>query len=78
MRMMRIFIKSSPRRNPIAGEEIITNILNNFTNVKTRRVLRGGSWSSIPNFLRVAIRNKSYPSLSYDYVGFRCARTVAP
>ena len=38
------FYENSPRRNPVAGDAI-TNIINNFTNVTTNRVLRGGSWS---------------------------------
>ena len=48
------FYKNSPSRNPIAGEGVIRHITNNFTNVKTTRVLRGGSCYSDPRNLRVA------------------------
>ena len=41
------FYKNSPSRNPIAGEGVIRHITNNFTNVKTLRVLRGGSWDLV-------------------------------
>ena len=41
-----------------------------------RRVLRGGSWGSIPRYLRSAARNRGLPD-SRDYsVGFRVARTL--
>ena len=42
------------------------------------RVLRGGSWYSIPRFLRSAIRNLNAPSGRGNYFGFRVARTLSP
>jgi formylglycine-generating enzyme required for sulfatase activity len=42
------------------------------------RVLRGGSWSSIPQFLRSANRYRDQPVGRYFYVGFRVARTLTP
>ena len=36
------------------------------------RVLRGGSWSVYPSFLRCASRSVGYPPLSYYDFGFRC------
>ena len=74
----RDFYKNSPSRNPIAGEGIIRHITNNFTNVKTLRVLRGGSWNSYPGSLRVANRFGDSPANSYSSFGFRCVRAVAP
>ena len=41
-----------------------------------RRVLRGGSWISIPRFLRSAIRLRDAPVIRYYYTGFRIARTL--
>lgn len=38
------------------------------------RVVRGGSWSSVPLFARVAIRNYVVPSLRSGGLGFRLAR----
>ena len=72
------FYKNSPSRNPIAGEGVIRHITNNFTNVKTTRVLRGGSWYSDPENLRVANRIRFNPLNSNIGVGFRCVRAVAP
>lgn len=43
-----------------------------------RRVLRGGSWSSEPNFLRSAFRVKSVAGHRGNGSGFRVARTLAP
>jgi formylglycine-generating enzyme required for sulfatase activity len=42
----------------------------------SRRVLRGGSWGNIPQFLRSAYRRRSDPSFRVDYFGFRVARTL--
>ena len=72
------FYKNSPSRNPIAGAGIIRHITNNFTNVKTTRVLRGGSWSTFPGFLRVASRRRINPTVTSYLLGFRCVRAVAP
>ncbi len=70
------FYAQASYRNPIAGGDI-TEILNNFTTLKTYRVLRGGSWVSIPRYVRVAPRFKFTPAHSINNVGFRCARPVS-
>ena len=72
------FYQNSPRRNPIGGADSISDVINNFTNVKNLRVLRGGSWLDFPEYLRVADRSRDYPSLTLYLNGFRCARTVSP
>jgi len=41
-----------------------------------RRVLRGGSWFSYPQFLRSAYRNWSYRVFRFYFYGFRLARTI--
>ena len=64
----------SPRDNPIAGGTI-TNIINNFTDVKTDRVLRGGSWYDDPEDLRVASRSRKSPAYTHGPFGFRCVRS---
>ena len=38
------------------------------------KVLRGGSWSSMPHTLRVTNRLRSYPNNERNYRGFRCAK----
>ena len=68
------FYASSPRRNPVAGGQVG----NDFTSVKSRRVLRGGSWVSDAQNLRVAGRFRSMPAGTSLVTGFRCARAVTP
>ncbi len=70
------FYAASPHRNPVAGGDI-TYVLNNFTSLKTYRVLRGGSWMSIPRYVRVAPRFRFTPSYSINNVGFRCVRSAS-
>ncbi|WP_295577813.1 formylglycine-generating enzyme family protein [uncultured Lamprocystis sp.] len=43
-----------------------------------RRVLRGGSWISLPIDLRSADRSKYVPGLRFNVLGFRVARTLTP
>lgn len=38
------------------------------------RVLRGGSWASLPGFLRSASRGRVDPSNRINYFGFRCVQ----
>jgi formylglycine-generating enzyme required for sulfatase activity len=42
------------------------------------RVLRGGSWSSYPLYLRSALRDWDPPDVHHNYAGFRVARTLTP
>ncbi len=69
------FYKSSHRRNPLAGGTL-TEVVENFANLKGSRVLRGGSWSSPARGMRVADRLGYMPTYAYPYVGFRCAKSV--
>ncbi len=72
------YYANSPQRNPIAGAENLNQIINNFKDVKTRRVVRGGSWSFNAKSVRVANRMGEKPSLLSSDVGFRCIRDVNP
>ena len=72
------FYSVSPRNNPLSGANSVAWLVNNFTNVKSSRVLRGGSWVNTVQNVRVADRNYDTPARTYRYFGFRCARTVSP
>lgn len=79
------FYSKSPRDSPLnLGEgfksyenkfDNIDIILNDYKNVKTSRVKRGGRWGRHP-YVRVARRDRGWPS--GDYSGFRCAMSVTP
>ena len=69
------FYAASPRHNPIAGGTV-DNILSDWTNVKSVRVLRGGSWVSHAKFVRVSDRTRFTPKITNKARGFRCVRSV--
>ena len=71
------FYAVSQENNPIAGK-LITFTNDDFANVATRRVSRGGSWSSADNKLRVPSRNFLDPKATSQTTGFRCAKTPKP
>ena len=72
------FYVSSSRQNPISGGSAL-KVTVNFSKISTApRVLRGGSWSTLSQSVRVADRTKGNPKLSYFGAGFRCVRTRTP
>ena len=72
------FPRDGVARNPLSGANSVEWLMDNFTNVKASRVLRGGSWSVTVRYVRVANRSIGTPATSYSSLGFRCARTVSP
>lgn len=67
----------SQRRNPVAGGNNIQQILDNYTEIKSMRVFRGGSWYDSFDFARVAIRGVNNPTFT-NTLGFRCVSPVTP
>ena len=59
------FYGRSQRRNPLAGEMNMTDVMTNYQNVTTDRVVRTG----------VAEHYRRSPTISGEHHGFRCART---
>jgi formylglycine-generating enzyme required for sulfatase activity len=43
-----------------------------------KRVVRGGDWESVLEFLRTFDRDKFSASTTNDFIGFRCARSTPP
>lgn len=44
--------------------------------VMKRKVIRGGSWKDISQFVQVSTRNYEYQDTTKSYVGFRCVRST--
>ncbi len=66
-----VAIGTSPR-NPIVGANSVEWIVNHSNDVKSNRVLRGGSWRIPASLVRIANRNAEAPSFSLNVIGFRC------
>ena len=58
--------------NPVAGGDFFYK--DSYRQVKTRRVIRGGSYGGVPLNMRVAFRDSHVPGNAGDHVGFRCAQ----
>ena len=69
------FYSISPHHDPLAGGTV-DNIVSDFMNVKSVRVLRGGSWVSDAKFVRVSDRTRFTPKNTNKARGFRCVRSV--
>ena len=69
------FYVISPSHNPVSGGTVDT-IVSDWTNVKTVRVLRGGSWVSDAKFVRVSDRTRFTPKITNKARGFRCVISV--
>ncbi len=67
----RNFYARSPENNPISGESI-NGTVNNYTEIKSSRILRGGSCVSTPQNVRVAYRSRNTPRYTCYSIGFRC------
>jgi formylglycine-generating enzyme required for sulfatase activity len=68
------YYSKSQKDNPKGPGTVITFNNNDFTNVSTVRVLRGGGWLNKTNFLRCATRYHLEPQLTRNGIGFRCAQ----
>ncbi len=72
------FYAISPSQNPLSGATNVKWLLDNYTGVKSSRVLRGGSWNNFAQYVRVASRTSNTPTATRPTYGFRCVRAVTP
>ena len=70
------YYSRSPKDNPKGPGAVVTFKSDDFTNVTTRRVLRGGAWPCFPSDLRCAPRLDLVPSCWNFFFGFRCAQDL--
>ena len=70
------FPRNGVARNPLSGANSVEWLLNNYTNVNSFRVQRGGAWHGVATHVRVAYRLDLKPSNSTYSNGFRCVRDV--
>jgi len=69
------YYSEGPRNNPKGPGVAVTFKNDDFINVTTRRVLRGGTWYHPPNDLRCANRFRIEPTYTLNiFFGFRCSQ----
>ncbi|RKU29334.1 hypothetical protein C6497_06430 [Candidatus Poribacteria bacterium] len=69
------FYHDSPSINPVAGGSI-ESIIETQTNPRKKRVIRGCSWYSSVNNLRISYRTGTSPRKTASVVGFRCVNQI--
>jgi len=65
------YYSKSPKSNPTGPGTPVQFVNNGFTNIKERRVVRGGAWLNCCD-VRCAYRLSIKPSSTYVNIGFRC------
>ena len=71
------FPRNGVARNPLSGANSINWILDNYTQIKSYRLLRGGSWSNDASYVRAAGRiSGGTPTGMSSNSGFRCVKDV--
>lgn len=68
------FYGKSPEDNPVNGLKFYN--INEIYSVKSRRVIRGGSWGGAEINLRISFRDSHPPNGAGNHVGFRCVKDV--
>ena len=69
------FYMRSPHQNPLSGANSISWLIDNFTKIKTSRVVRDGCNGCDRLAVRVADGGARDPRGSF---GFRCVRDITP
>lgn len=72
------FYRNSPHRNPIAGATRVQDMIDDFKNVHTPRVVRGGSFVTERQSVEVSTRAESPPRYADFDLGFRCVKDTKP
>jgi len=67
------YYSRSQKKNPKGPGIVVTFTNDDFTNITSGRVLRGGFWSNPPSALRCTERRYINPNAAYYYLGFRCS-----
>ena len=70
------FPQNGVARNPLSSANSIAQLLDNYTDITSSRILRGGSWFNKPEHVRVAFRTYNPPRNTCLNLGFRCAMTI--
>jgi len=68
------YYKNSPDNNPLNGAKYFTK--ETLFAIKSRRVIRGGSWGGSELNLRISFRDSHPVTGAANHVGFRCVKDI--
>ncbi len=73
------FYANSPTHNPLAGAVSVEWLIENYTEIDTHRVLRGGSgWGNLESWRTVSHRFGTHHPSHGDYInGLRCVKDIS-
>ena len=69
------YSESGPSQTSDMNPELIYNAAKNDPYAMKKKVVRGGSWKDVQQFIRSDMRTFEYQNETRSYIGFRCART---
>ena len=69
------YSESGPSQTSDMNPELIYNAAKNGPYAMKKKVVRGGSWKDVQQFIRSDMRTFEYQNETRSYIGFRCART---
>lgn len=69
------YSESGPSQMSDMNPDLRYNAAKNDPYAMKKKVVRGGSWKDVQQFVRSDMRTFEYQNESRSYIGFRCART---
>ena len=69
------YSESGPSQMSDMNPDLRYNAAKNDPYAMKKKVVRGGSWKDVSQFIRSDMRTFEFQNESRSYIGFRCART---
>ncbi|MDR0995467.1 MAG: SUMF1/EgtB/PvdO family nonheme iron enzyme [Tannerella sp.] len=69
------YVESGPKQMSDINPDLHYNAAQDDPYAMKRKVVRGGSWKDVAQFIRSDMRSYEYENVPRSYIGFRCVRT---